>query len=59
MIGNAARRERRARAANSPAREQNLFGEKYSAATLKALGIATAKPKTTAKKKKTSKGKKK
>jgi virulence factor Mce-like protein len=37
-------------------REENLFGQKYSAEQLKNLGISTAKPKTTSK---TSKGKKK
>jgi hypothetical protein len=42
-------------------REENLFGQKYSAEQLKSLGISTAKPKTTKKKKKktSSKGKKK
>ncbi len=40
-------------------REQNLFGQKYSAEQLKNLGVATAKPKTTAKKKTAAKGKKK
>lgn len=41
-------------------REENLFGQKYSAEQLKDLGISTAKPKTTTKQKKTSsKGKKK
>jgi virulence factor Mce-like protein len=40
-------------------REENLFGQKYSAAQLKNLGISTAKPKTTTNKKTSSKGKKK
>jgi hypothetical protein len=40
-------------------REENLFGQKYSAEQLKDLGISTAKPKPATKKKTTSKGKKK
>jgi phospholipid/cholesterol/gamma-HCH transport system substrate-binding protein len=40
-------------------REENLFGQKYSAEQLKNLGVSTAKPKTTTKKKASAKGKKK
>jgi ABC-type transporter Mla subunit MlaD len=40
-------------------REENLFGQKYSAEQLKSLGVSTAKPKTATKKKTPSKGKKK